>query len=211
MIFFVLTAYHVIKGVSDNDLLICLGIENQKYPFKKEKIWYNEKLDIAYIQLNRGEAKFGRGLNIEPFKIGEANESRELNFKVRYAINGFPGELSKFIEREYVIQAESYLITTFFIPPNKWPYIDTDDLNSENIFILGYGKEALNNYGDKQETKDVHGMSGAGVWLFNPETEDSEYPVYELYGIQTGWYKNDNLLRGSFLHTLILQIKEDYK
>ncbi|MBE2226841.1 MAG: hypothetical protein IAE93_05850 [Ignavibacteria bacterium] len=209
--FFILTACHVIKGIKDNDLLLSLGIEYQSYPMKKEKIWCNEALDIAYIQLNRTEAIYLRGLQNKPFKIGSINEHRTISKDLRHAINGFPGVMSELNEEKNAVEGESYLITTFWYDPTRWTNeIIGNGLDKEKHFILGYGKETTNQFGEIIKNKDVRGMSGAGVWLFDPKTEEDETPVYELYGIQTSWYPTKYLLRGVYIRFLIEKIKEDY-
>lgn len=213
-LFLVLTVAHILEGVKPEELLIHLGISGQRYPMKKEKIWKDEKLDVAYIQLNTFEAKIFLDKFV-PLIVRQTVPRDVAQPSYRCTLLGYPDDMAVYKEDSKIVQAETLLVSTQPLTPEQWlSGIREDGKDPKINFLLKYGpKNAgkfVNHEGQTATPTSPFGLSGAGVWLYDPATEMAQHPQYALFGIQTGFYKSDQLLVGTIIEPLFKQIHLDF-
>jgi len=212
--YMVLTAEHILNDTHPDLLLIHLGISGQRYPMKKERIWRDTSRDLAYIQLNSFEVQTFIN-RLLPIKLGSERARDTAREQLRCAVCGYPDSMAYFDESTQTKMAESILITTIAIPSEKWPVgIRENGKDPASNFILTYGSKQggrfRNQEGEEITPPSPYGLSGAGVWVYDPKTEDNERPDYALFGVQTGIYVKEQVLVGSFVKPLLDRIREDF-
>ena len=212
--YFVLTAWHIIEKTDPNDVVVHLGISGQRSPIKKERIWFDRQLDLAYMQLNRFEADIFRN-HIKPIRLGPEIIRDAGKEQLRCATCGYPKDMSYVDKSSQTLKAETLLVTTYLVPPESWPDgIRQDGKDPSKHFLLKYGSKHSggfrNQEGEEISPTDPHGLSGAAVWVYKQATENDERPDYALFGIQTGIYKRKQCLAGSFIKPLLDRVRNDY-
>ena len=184
---FVLTAAHVIDTVA---ITINLGILGQKTPFKILNKWFDSKLDVGFLELDKFEANVMRALWINPRKLSRKQPTAITSHATSLALCGSPYELKK--NTPTANQFEPIFITCPMISHSEWPLYVTTRWNSEEQFALAYGEKHSGYFLDQDNIRiapiDPHGLSGGGVWAFDPSLEDTDDPPYSLVGIQHHFY-----------------------
>lgn len=212
--FLILTVAHFLEDVPPDELLIHLGISGQRYPMKKERVWTNKSLDLAYILLNTFEAQLFQN-KLVPLVVRHTSNRNIANNTVRCALCGYPSSMANFKDDSNIVVAETLLVTTTPLTSEQWPSgIKESGKDPKVHFLLKYGpKQAgkfLNREGDPMTPIPPFGLSGAGVWVYDPSTENSTRPDYSLFGIQTGFFESEQLLVGTIIEPLFKQIQSDF-
>jgi hypothetical protein len=212
--FLVLTVAHILEKIEPDELLIHLGIPGQRYPMKKEKIWKNDTLDLAYIKLNTFEATIFQN-RVVPLVIRQKAVRDVAKKPLQCALCGYPKSMAYFEGDTSTIAAETLLVTTRPLLPESWPVgIKGKGKDPKLNFLLKYGPKRAQKILDQNRNAmslvDPHGLSGAGVWVYDPASENSEHPKYALFGIQTGYYAREQLLVGTAIEPLVAQVEIDF-
>ena len=187
---FVITAGHVIRDSAPSDLFINLGLSNQEDPLKKLDVWTDDKLDIAFIQLDSFQSDIMRGEKNEPFRINakQIGFPKELN---AIATCGYPKTFWE--PNGKYINARSFTIATQgFLPIDSWPPLAKQVFNQDDFLMLSLtdpdGKlNLVDKNGEPASGLNPKGMSGGPLWLFNVEKINEEQPEYALCGVLTGY------------------------
>lgn len=207
---YVITAFHNLRGARNESIFIHLGIDDFKYPLKKEEIFKYPELDLALIRLNKFEVNICKGIHTKPFKIEKRNIVDIPKQKLKCAISGFPGAMVKLEENK--IKAETYFITTNPLVQNEWPQSILDEGKTTEFYILlRYGPKSNSEFVDQNKNvlDDLirpEGLSGGAIWIYDPITENDENPKYGLVGIQTGIYRSYDLLVGSLIDPILKKV-----
>lgn len=210
---FVFTAQHNLSKLDKRKLFINLGIPYQDCSFMIKAIWSDENLDISYMELDTpASEKYRKG--IEPVVLLQKGKSTDIAPKYRAAaIIGYPFAHVKLSEQCKTYDVETIFILSQVVPHNKWP--TTIDKDKSKWMLIEYGPSHGKTFVDQNHkpiANHIHpgGLSGSAIWKFNPETMDSEYPEYALWGIQNGWYEKHQVLCGTFIEPLIDRVSSDY-
>ncbi|MBI3766724.1 MAG: hypothetical protein HY277_09535 [Ignavibacteriales bacterium] len=218
----VLTVAHIFEGADPADLLVSLGISSQSYTMKKEKVWQDLALDLAYIQLNPFETTIFQGDGVKFFQPHKGTPLNAPHKPFRCAICGFPSKMASYKKSDNIIEASTCLVTS----PPPLPYeqlppgieATPENPNGKNPkvnFLLKHGPKqstfTLNDHQAPTSPVDPRGLSGAGIWIFNPESENDDAPEYSLFGIQTSFYHTHDLLVSTAVEPLMKQIEQDYR
>lgn len=209
----ILTAHHSIEGSGKDNILINLGIPYQDCSYMIERIWSDPKLDIAYLQINREEArKYLRGL--EPVYLGKRVPFNTIapNYRA-VALIGYPAANAVVDNQRKLFDVRTLYVLSQFVRPENWP--SNIDANPSHHLLIEYGSESGKDFIDNvgnivQEVKDPGGMSGASVWKFNPETMYDDNQSYAIIGIQTGWHPKHKLLQATIIDPIIDQLQNDF-
>jgi hypothetical protein len=208
----VLTVHHLFYNTSPDDILVNLGTSGQRYVMKKMDFWENAALDLCFFRLDDFEVTTFSALSV-PFEIKSCIIQTGLTPNLRAAICGFPSSLVSFDEMTKTFAARTFLNTTSFIIPERWPS-DITNKNPKDHFLLAHGTKkgalVLDEEGNPTNPEQPYGLSGAGVWLIDSTTENAEKPIYSLFGIQTSFFPQHGLLCGSFIDPMIKQIEKTY-
>ena len=206
--FFVLTAAHVIAG----DVDVGLGLFHPQTPLTVQKKWADRSLDIGYLELKPFEVSIFLGNLNAPIKPRRQQTTMVPLMRTTIAISGFP------VQRRHVRddrqEFEVLFLTLAFLDPMKWPDAYKTTCNPDLSFLLPFGPKHGGDFHDK-DGKIVppirpHGLSGAGVWYYDTETENSDNPVYSLLGIQHSYDEFYQVLIGTHISFLLNRILSDY-
>ena len=208
----VLTVHHAFCNTNPDDVLANLGISGQRYPMKKMDFWENTDLDLCFFRLDDFKVTTFSALSV-PFEFRSRVNQSGLTPNLRAAICGFPSSRASFDETTKTVSARTFLNTTSFILPERWPPNITGK-NPKDHFLLTHGTKigayTLDEECNPTNPEQPFGLSGAGVWLIDKTTENAEKPIYSLFGIQTGYFRQPGLLCGSFINPMIDQIEKTY-
>ncbi len=219
----VLTVSHILEKLDScrllrdsEDLLVSLRMPNQRSSLTIHRVWQdsNKDIDLAYLQLDDSEVKFLSN-NVHPYRIIRRVHQNVVNKSLKYALCGFPVSLASCDDHAKIVTRADALLIRSSLPASEWPQDITNDGKTPQVnFLLKHGSKQgvvfKDPEGNKVETIDPHCLSGAGVWLFDPDSENDVSPPYALYGIQTGWYADYDLLCGTIIDPVIHQIENDY-
>jgi hypothetical protein len=213
-LYFVLTVAHILIDTALENILINFGIPGQEYPVKKAQYWKDDYLDLAFMKLNSFEAEIFQ-YKIQPFIIHNKLLGDFSTRLLKCAISGYPISLA-YKKNSNKIIGETFLITTpLSLLPERWPKaIIENGKNPKDNFLLKYGhkhaREILYSNEERKTLIDPKGLSGSGIWIFDPNSENDEQPKYVLFGIQTGFYESSQLLAGTKVDLLFKQIESEY-
>ncbi len=195
---FVLTAAHNLHGGLG---LFIMGSQSLE---PSGDIWANDALDLAYIRIEA----VGRGRRIDSFAIDRDDAHPPYDDR-SIAICGYPSAMARFDLQGGIPSGKSFLLTTHLLEPGAWPSgIADSGKNPNDNFLLDYGSTRNSLAGSGM---DPRGLSGAGVWSCEALTSREGTFRYKLFGIQTGVYRNEGMLVGSFIRPLIGQIESNPK
>ena len=212
---YIVTAAHVLKGEPRNEKILIIG-----KPDSIQKEVEKQKIPDAFFRGTHGPIKSSTGTHIT---ITERLENKALGdiaaLKVEdvrddlphtvfhdlsgqgetdiskgrpVIICGFPGELALHAQHRVTGQLRVAIFTCF-----AWQHImaipeSLDQLNPLNPII-----DFVTDFTHDNETWDPKGMSGGGAWTI-PKIKDGELwspSQTQILGIQSGFYRNKNLLR----------------
>ncbi|MEX1138042.1 MAG: hypothetical protein WEF53_01690 [Bacteroidota bacterium] len=206
---FVLSAAHVLEGSID----VNLGIIPHVTPFTILKRWTDSVLDIGYLELKPSEVEL-RLSEISAI-YGVAIRRLQANIptsKASIALCGFPSANSS--ETERGIEVLLTFIKVALLNPKNWPSVYKEKLDSNRHFVIRYGEKRGSRFMDGDgkiiQPMKPYGLSGSGVWFFNPDSEQTDNPAYALLGIQHTYDSTYEILYGTFLDDLIQRICDDY-
>jgi hypothetical protein len=212
---FLITAKHVLKGATDDQIYINLGLQDQHHVFRKLDRWENAHLDLAFIELDRTETDFIRD-RIDPFSI---NAKQRRGDKPKYnglAICGYPKTYWIKSNPSYVTAGPFTIALQHPLPTDQWPQRAKDEYDPEDFFLVSLREEDLGQQLVDQDGKlpsglDPHGMSGSPVWLFDINTVNNENPDYGFWGILTGYLTYEpNILKCTFINKIIEEFERRY-
>jgi len=206
--YFVITAEHLI----DRDFEISLGIPEQQSHFSVLDKWADKGLDVGFIELEPREVKFLRGSHTEPYVIRAQQRTSAKYRTTGFALCGFPNKMSDQINSS--TRYKIAMIITPIISPSEWPAGIAELKSRDRHFLIPYGSKHEGQFIDREkgevERPDPIGLSGCGLWLYDPATQESDHPFYSLVGIQQGYFKREQCLVGSFLQPIVASIQERY-
>jgi len=97
---------------------------------------------------------------------------------------------------------------------NDWPSPCREKYDPATTILIPFGPKRGGSFVDKEgnpaDPINPKGISGAGVWLFDPDNENSEDPKYSLLGIQHSYESFYQVLIATRINPLIEQIQKDY-
>lgn len=206
---FVLTASHVLfKNLHAN-----LGLPFQTTPFSILNKWFNEDLDIGFIELKPFEVDILSIDNSRPFYIGKKNKTIIYAKDVSTAICGYPSE-HRFQKENRVGFIPAFLGCRLLIPGN-WPRIVKDHgKTGEKNIVIPFGKKHGGTFFDINNEPlnsiEPKGLSGCGIWYFIPSDKNSSEPRYALLGILTSYFRQSQVIVGTALEPLIEELNKKY-
>lgn len=196
---FILTAAHNLRNL-DLRRLAVPGIAPSALPADERGMWMSHALDLAYIRLRRPGAIDPR---LEPLQLVRPPLPVR-GRRTGVAICGFPSSTLRLDERRAPERGGSFLVRGTLVGRRSWPAGITDNgKNPHDHFLL----RALRP--EPGPDVDPRGLSGAGVWSYHPLTQRDGRFRYSLFGIQTGVYRKEALLSGSFISPLLSEIFAD--
>lgn len=206
---FVLTAAHVCF----NNININLGYPWQiSSPTILEK-WINKELDIGFIELKPFDVNVLKYKYSEPYFIAKENKNKIETNKRTIAICGYPVE--KRVQKENITGFIPVFLACKLIHPKNWPQSLQDNRKSpDNHIAIPYGPKLGGTFwdikGNPLKQIDPRGFSGCGIWYYSPNSEQLENPSYALLGIQTSYFRQSQILIGTYLKTLMDVISKKY-
>jgi hypothetical protein len=205
---FILTASHVLEG----DFNISLGLPQQETRFTIRNKWVDDALDVGFIELEPQEVKFLRGEYTERYVIRAQKKTSARPRETTFALCGFPFVLRDSSDR--FTHYRMIFIGTPIIHAGEWPQSIVEQISPASHFLVPYGPKHKGVFVDRQKGPidpiDPFGLSGCGLWFFDPATENSDNPTYSLVGIQHGYYRREQCLVGSYLQPIIASIQHKY-
>lgn len=135
---------------------------------------------------------------------------------------GFPGQFCEPVKQIdlttesflRVVQCNTLTFHTVVLPRSEWPSEGLPDEHG-NYRQLVDGRDVLIDYAPEPVeclTLDPCGMSGGGIWLAQiaEGKERLNYPDPRLIGLQLGWYRERNLLRGIRIGAWLDLVRDRY-
>ncbi len=179
---FVLSAEHVIQGNVD----INLGIIPHQSRFTILNKWTDKESDIGFLELDPFEVNVRLSQYSAPFSVHQKIKAEIPANQTRLALCGFPrGESSNVDGVDHVPVT---FITVAILSFELWPDRLKSMYDPKKRLIIPYGDKWGGPFVDgNKEPRDPispFGLSGCGLWHFDPTTENSDKPVYSLVGIQ---------------------------
>jgi hypothetical protein len=212
---FVITAKHVIKYAEFDQLFINLGLQDQEDSLNKLNMWTDDILDVAFIQLDKSQTDFMRGLENKPLVIDKKKKgftSKDFN---SVALCGYPK--SMWNEENKNIKATAFTIATQgFLPYEKWPLLAKGEFSPDDCIMVSLTDDdgqnrLIDKYGKPAAGLDPHGMSGGPLWVFDITTINDQTPKYALNGVLTGYLTERNdVFKIARLEKLIENIETKY-
>jgi hypothetical protein len=206
---FVLTAAHVI---TDN-LHINLGLPFQQSPFSILDKWIDTSLDIGFIELKPFEVEIMRHDEATPYRI-QAKKEIVVHERVKtLALCGYPTIHHK-IEEKSVSYTPAF-IGCALLSSEHWPTsLHECGKTRERNFAILYGQKHAGRFYDPDKNPidpiPPKGMSGCGLWFFDPENEHADNPTYSLVGIQHSHFPQDQVVVGTFAEFIVDAICNKY-
>jgi hypothetical protein len=199
---FVLTAAHVI---TDN-LHINLGLPFQQTPFSILHKWIDSSLDIGFIELKPFEVEMFRHDDAAPYRLKAKKETVIPERVKALVLCGYPTAFHK-MEDKSVSYIPAFvgcaLLSSEYWPSSLWEYGKT----SEKNFAILYGDKHAGRFYDSDKNPidpiPPKGMSGCGLWYFDPESENADHPEYSLVGIQHSHFPQDQVVVGTFAELIV--------
>lgn len=205
---FVFSAAHVIRG----DIDISLGLDTPETRFTILNKWIDTDQDIGFLELKPFEVQILRVDDSVPFAIGGSKKGEIPTKKATLALCGFPVAHKE--QRETHTAFPVFYQTVAILAPEQWPEPLNRKWHSDYNFLILYGPKRgarmLDVEEQPMEPADPHGLSGSGLWYFDPETELLERPTYSLVGVQHSYDEFYQVLMGTFIQKLITAISEQY-
>ncbi|HXG06072.1 MAG TPA: hypothetical protein VNI77_01960 [Nitrososphaera sp.] len=205
---FILTAAHVLS----NNIHINLGLPWQRTPFTILDSWTDPSLDIGFLELKPFEVDILRIDAATPYKITskQATEIRAMTKSL--ALCGYPTVQHTVLENA-VMYTPAFLGCAM-VHPDNWPasLLEKGKTPERNIAIA-YGEKHGGRFFDPDGNPlHIHpkGMSGCGIWFFDPTDEQAENPPYALVAIQHSYFPQDQVIVGTFAEPIIDAICNHY-
>ncbi|MBI3585680.1 MAG: hypothetical protein HY088_00945 [Ignavibacteriales bacterium] len=205
---FVLSAAHVIKA----DVDINLGIVPHESRFSILNKWCDPELDIGFMELSPFEANVRQSKYSAPFSTGSMKQGTIVSKRTTLALCGFPsGEAS---ETNRGVEVPATFVAVAILAPEQWPNDLKSQLDPKKKFLIPYGEKSgaqfFDGYKNPRGQVVPFGMSGCGLWYFNPEIKNLDKPAYSLVGIQHGYYRHHQVLVGTLVPEVLNRISMHY-
>ena len=205
---FVFSAAHVIEG----DIDINLGIIPHQSRFSILTKWSDQETDIGFLELNPSEVQLRLSEVSAPYAVGMKKAQAIPSKQTTLALCGFPSGEASETNRGREIPAT--YITVAILAFEHWP----DDLKTrydpKKTFVIPYGDKWGGSFvdGNKRPREPISpfGISGCGLWYYDPTTENSEKPMYALVGIQHSYNRQLQVLIGTLMDPLIERVSQHY-
>lgn len=207
---FILTAAHVIS----ENIKINLGLPWQRLSFSILNCWRDESLDISFLELNPFEVEILRVDEVATYNIA-AKISTEIKHGIpAFAICGYPTVLQRAVN-ENSTKCTPVFLGCKIVMPEHWPtFLNERGKSSQNNIALAYGGKFGGAFfdpkGKQLEFISPKGLSGCGIWYYDPEKKDAEIPLYGLVAIQHSFFPQNHLIVGSFVKPIIRAICTRY-
>jgi len=205
---FVLSAEHVIRG----DIDINLGIVPHQSRFTILNKWSDEESDIGFLELDPFEVNIRLSQYSAPFSVHRKILAEIPSNRTRLALCGFPRGEAK--EVDGVKQVPVTFITVALLAYELWTSQLKSKYDPKKRLVIPYGEKWGGPFvdGNKIPRNPISpfGLSGCGLWHFDPETQDSDKPVYSLIGIQHSTVSSEGVLVCTPLDELIDRFSNHY-
>jgi hypothetical protein len=204
---FVLTAAHVLF----DHLQINLGLQWQRSSLTILDQWTNPTLDIAFIELKPFEVQVFRHDQHSPYVIHKKVKSFIPHMKKTLALCGYP--VSQHTRTEKAVGFTPLFLACPLLGSDDWPHFVKEKKNPQDNFAVPCGPKYGGYFYD--EHKEImklspKGMSGCGLWLYDPDSEHTSSPSYSLVGILHSYFPQDQLLVGTFAERIFDVLNERY-
>jgi hypothetical protein len=205
---FVFSAEHILR----EDITVSLGLYHPQSPIRVINRWMDRDLDIGYIELDAFQSELFQGSINAPFKPKGIFPSQIPLNETTVAISGFPCERGK--AKKDRIEFEILFVALSILSYEAWPSPCKKRFDPDVTLLLPYGPKRGGDFVDQEgnptNPTNPQGMSGAGVWLFDPNSENSEEPKYSIIGVQHSYEPFYQVLVATRIDPLIAQIQKDY-
>lgn len=168
--FFLLSAAHVLQSLTQGVHLLIEGSEQSPLrtmarvsSVMRQSERYKDKVDAGFVELTREEAA---GIGFDSFldvrHLSFAKSTRRLD---RYFVLGYPHRDQERSDPELVYRVnQSYYIA----PELKDDGYKRSDLDSRSNLLLQFDKRRIRTPKGTGSRPDFVGMSGGGIWKFDP-------------------------------------------
>jgi hypothetical protein len=204
---FVLTAAHVLF----DHLQINLGLPWQRSPLTILDQWTDPSLDIAFIELKPFEVEMLRHDNHQPYVVHKKVKTYVQHMKKTLVLCGYPAHLHTHTDNG--VAFTPLFLVCVLLGPDDWPSFLKERKDPTCNFAVPCGPKYGVHFRDEQ--KQImrlypKGMSGCGLWLYDPQTEHTESASYSLLGILHSHFPQDELLVGTFADRIFDVLNERY-
>lgn len=205
---FVLSAAHVIRA----DIDINLGIIPHQSRFSILNKWSNDETDVGFLELSPTEVQLRLSEYSAPYPVGMKKAQPIPSKRTTLALCGFPSGEASHTSRGREIPAT--YITVALLAFEQWPEDLQSRFDPKKTFVIPYGEKWGGPFvdGNKQPREPISpfGMSGCGLWYYDPSTENADKPIYALVGIQHSYNRRHQVLVGTLIDQLIDKLSQHY-
>lgn len=229
--FFLATAGHVIENAQSVKALMHDQVTHYVSDFAKR--YYDSYLDVGLLEISLPDSQ--RFDFLSQHRLCETIEEEQ---EIPAMVVGFPGQFCNTMKQIdltpesslRLVRCDTLTFNTVVIPLSEWPSEGLPDEHA-NYKPLIAGRDILIDYEPEPQVKpftpqttgadnppvecpslDPCGMSGGGIWLaqINEGKVRVKYPNPRLIGLQLGWHRTRNLLRGMRINIWLDFIRKHY-
>lgn len=229
--FFLATAAHVIENAQSVKALMHDQIAHYVSDFATR--YYDSCLDVGLLEISLPDSQ--RFDFLSQHRLCETIEEEQ---EIPAMVVGFPGQFCNTMKQIdltpesslRLVRCDTLTFNTVILPRSEWPSEGLPDEHG-NYRQLIDGRDVLIDYAPEPEVKpftpktagtdnppvecpslDPRGMSGGGIWLAQIASSDEKvnYPDTRLIGLQLGWHRTKNLLRGIRIGTWLYLVRNRY-
>jgi hypothetical protein len=164
-----------------------------------------DSIDLGYVRLSDEEADAAGRANFAPVQVRQTSAERD--WRLRYLLVGFPGKSQKRIEEENRYDLKQ----TYYNAPElrRSSYTKAALTEFEHIAV-DFNRRRIQGATGRGGKPIFKGMSGCGVWEFNPYEEYSGERRPSLVGFLAGHPRlNHKALFGSNTRTLLRMLRTE--
>lgn len=229
--FFLATAGHVIEDAQSIKALMHDQIAPGFSDFVAKH--YDSQLDVGLLEISLCDSQRFDFLPQDRLyeEIEEAKEIPAIVIGFASQFCNAAGQIGLTQESSLrVVRCDTLTFNTFVLPVSKWPSDGLPDEYGMNRQLVD-GRDMLIDYTPEPEiipftprtagtdipsieclSLDPHGMSGGGIWLKQISESNGRVnlPDIRLIGLQLGWHRSKNLLRGIRIGAWLDLVRERY-
>ncbi len=198
---FILTAAHVLA----DSLGINLGLPCHETPLTILDVWKDDGLDIAFLELKPFEVEVFRADQAAAYKVSAKLSVGIQTMKRTLALCGYPSNQHHIQGR--VVGFVPLFLGCALLGEQHWPeFVRAQGKDPSKNFVVPMGRKYGGYFHDAVGNPlEIlpQGMSGCGLWYFDPDLENSEHPLYGLVGILHSHFPQDQVLVGTFAEAAI--------
>jgi hypothetical protein len=195
------------------NVYINFGLPWQSTSFTILERWADETLDIGFLELKPFEVEVLRVDAASAYKLGKMETMAVRPTVNRFVLCGYPTVLHSKDQKQ--IMYTPACLGCEIVHPDKWPQsVRENGKTPDNHIAIAYGEKHGGKFydpdGNPLPTVDPPGMSGCGIWYAEPSNDDSQTQGYCLVAIQHSYFRQDQLVVGTFAEPIIHAICRRY-